>query len=193
VTAKYFEDDYTQRYTSGDILVSHFGESAGAVQTVAEGKHLRISASASNGRVRSGQRISLTLDVQLGPRLHAYAPGVKSDYIPIEWSMKESPAIVVRAASYPVAKMLRLEAIRETVPVYEGSFRLLRDVTIARDVAVRPLLDTDGKLTIEGGLRYQACDEKICYPPETVPVRWTLQVEGHDRERAPTDLQRKSK
>ena len=193
VTAKYFEDDYTQRYTSGDILVSHFGESAGAVQTVAEGKHLRISASASNGRVRSGQRISLTLDVQLGPRLHAYAPGVKSDYIPIEWSMKESPAIVVRAASYPVAKMLRLEAIGETVPVYEGSFRLLRDVTIARDAAVRPLLDTDGKLTIEGALRYQACDEKICYPPETVPVRWTLQVEGHDRERAPTELQRKSK
>jgi hypothetical protein len=32
VTAKYFEDDYTQRYTSGDILVSHFGESIGAVQ-----------------------------------------------------------------------------------------------------------------------------------------------------------------
>ena len=29
VTAKYFEDDYTQRYTSGDILVSRFGESAG--------------------------------------------------------------------------------------------------------------------------------------------------------------------
>ena len=78
VTAKYFEDDYTQRYTSADILVSHFGESAGAAHTVAEGKHLRMSASASNARVRSGQRISLVLDVQLGPRLHVYAPGVKA-------------------------------------------------------------------------------------------------------------------
>ena len=193
VTAKYFEDDYTQRYTSGDILVSHFGESAGAVQSAAEGKHLRISASASNARVRSGQRISLVLDVQLGPRLHAYAPGVKSDYIPIEWSMKESPAIMVRAATYPAAKLLRLEAIGETAPVYEGAFRLARDVTIARDAAVRPLLNAEGKLIIEGALKYQACDEKICYPPEAVPVRWTLQVEGHDRERAPAELQRKGK
>ena len=144
VTAKYFEDDYTQRYTSGDILVSHFGESAGAAQTVAEGKHLRLTASASNGRVRSGQRISLVLDVQLGPRLHVYAPGVKSDFIPIEWSMKDSPAIAVRAATYPASKMLRLEAIGETAPVYEGAFRLVRDVTIARDAAVRPLLDAEG-------------------------------------------------
>jgi hypothetical protein len=193
VTAKYFEEDYTQRYTSGDILVSHFGESAGTVQTIAEGKHLRISASASNERVRSGQRISLTLDVQLGPRLHVYAPGVNSDYIAIEWSMKDSPAILVRTAVYPTAKMLRLEAIGETAPVYEGAFRLVREVTVARDAAVRPLLDAEGKLPIEGALKYQACDDKICYPPETVPVRWTLQVEGHDRERAPAELQRKDK
>jgi len=63
VTEKYFEDDYTQRYTSADILVRHFGASAGAAHTTAEGKHLRLSASASNEHVRSGQRISLVLDV----------------------------------------------------------------------------------------------------------------------------------
>ena len=193
VTAKYFEDDYTQRYTSADILVNHFGESAGAAHSTAEGKHIQLSASASNARVRSGQRISLVLNVQLAPRLHVYAPGVSSDYIPIEWSMKGSPAIVVSAATYPPSKMLRLEAIKETVPVYQNAFRLVRDVTIARDAAVRPLLDADGKLTIEGGLKYQACDDKVCYPPETVPVRWTLQVEGHDRERAPAELQHKAK
>jgi len=193
VTAKYFEDDFTQRYTSGDILVSRFGERAGAAQTSAEGKHLRVSASASNARVRSGQRISLVLEVELPPRMHVYAPGVSSDYIPVEWSMKESPAIIVRPAAYPAARMLRLEAIGETVPVYQGAFRLVRDVTPARDAALRPLLDADGKLTIEGALRYQACDDKVCYPPETVPVRWTLQVEAHDRERAPAELQRKAK
>jgi hypothetical protein len=193
VTAKYFEDDFTQRYTSADILVSRFGESAGATRTGVEGKHLRLSASASNARVRSGQRISLVLDVKLGPRLHVYAPGVSSDYIAIDWSMKESPAVVVRAAAYPASSMLRLEAIRETVPVYQDTFRLVREVTIARDAALKPLLDADGKLTIEGALKYQACDEKVCYPPETVPVHWILQVEGHDRERAPADLQHKGK
>ena len=193
VTEKYFEDDYTQRYTSADILVNRFGESTGAAHTFAEGKHLRVLTSASNGRVRSGQRISLVLDMQLGPRLHVYAPGVKSDYIPIEWSMKESPAVTVHAATYPSSKMLRLKAIKETVPVYQGTFRLVRDVTVARDTTLKPLLDAEGKLTIEGALKYQACDDKLCYPPETVPVRWSLQVEGHDRERAPVELQHKAK
>ena len=84
VTAKYFEDDITQRYTSGDILVNRFGERAGAAQTSAEGKHLKVSASASNARVRSGQRISLVLEVALPARMHVYAPGVSSDYIPID-------------------------------------------------------------------------------------------------------------
>ena len=193
VTAKYFENDYTQRYTSADILVSRFGASTGVAPTVAEGKHLRASASASNARVRSGQRISLVLDVQLGSRLHVYAPGVPSDYIPIEWSMKESSALTVHPATYPSSKMLRLEAIKETVPVYQGTFRLVRDVTVARDAAIRPLLDAEGKLAIEGVLRYQACDERVCYPPESVPVQWTLQVEGLDRQRAPAELQRRAK
>jgi hypothetical protein len=193
VTAKYFEDDYTQRYTSAEILVSRFGESAGTAHTIAEGKHLTIAASASNVRVRSGQRISLVLDMQLGPHLHVYAPGVSSDFIPIEWSIKESPALAVRAATFPPAKMVRLEAIKETAPVFEGAFRLVRDVTIARDAVVKPLLDADGNLTIEGALKYQACDERICYPPETIPVRWILKVEAHDRERAPAELQRKAK
>ncbi len=101
--------------------------------------------------------------------------------------------MVVHAATYPAAKMLRLEAIGETAPVFEGAFRLLRDVTVARDATVRPLLDADGKFTMEGALKYQACDDKVCYPPETVPVRWTLQVEGHDRERAPAELQHQAK
>ncbi len=193
VTEKYFEDDYTQRYTSAEILVNHFGESASAAHSIADGKHLRISASASNERVRSGQRISLVMDVQLGPRLHVYAPGVKDDYIPIEWSMKESQALTVRAVKYPSSKMLHLEAINETVPVYQDTFRLVRDVTVARDAALRSLLDAEGRLVIEGALRYQACDDKLCYPPETVPVHWMLQVEGLDRERAPAELQRKGK
>ena len=44
VTEKYFEDDYTQRYTSADILVSRFGESGDAAHSIAEGRHLRVLA-----------------------------------------------------------------------------------------------------------------------------------------------------
>jgi hypothetical protein len=39
----------------------------------------------------------------------------------------------------------------------------------------RKAVGTDGKtFTIPGKLEYQACDEKICYLPASVPVEWQL-------------------
>ena len=52
-----------------------------------KGKQLNLTAAASNAVVTVGQRVALTLDIQLKPGIHVYAPGVEG-YIPIEWSMK---------------------------------------------------------------------------------------------------------
>ena len=29
-------------------------------------------------------------------------------------------------------------------------------------------------LTIKGTLRYQACDDKVCYLPQSIPLSWTV-------------------
>lgn len=46
------------------------------------------------------------------------------------------------------------------------------------------------ELIVEGAFRYQACDDKECYPPQTIPLKWRLKVEKLDRQRAPAELQR---
>ena len=33
---------------------------------------------------------------------------------------------------------------------------------------------SDQHLTIKGTLRYQACDDKVCFRPTSVPVEWSL-------------------
>jgi AhpC/TSA family/Disulphide bond corrector protein DsbC len=190
VVSKYFEEDYTQRFTASDILVREYGSAAGAAHTSIETKHLRLSSSASADRVRSGQRIALTIDVDLKPGMHVYAPGVEG-YIPIEWSMASSEAIIAHPVVTPQPRKLHLAAIDETVPVYAGQFRLVRDITLAKDTTLKSLLDPSGNLTIEGTFRYQACDDRMCYVPQTVPLKWTLHVEAPDRERAPASLQKK--
>ncbi|HTM47309.1 MAG TPA: protein-disulfide reductase DsbD domain-containing protein [Bryobacteraceae bacterium] len=149
-----------------------------------------MSSSASADQVRSGQRIALTLDIDLKPEMHVYAPGVKG-YIPIDWTMAPSEAVIVHPMTAPASKRMRLPAIDETVSVYGGQFRLVRDVTMAKDAKLKPLLDAQGNLTIEGAFRYQACDNRMCYVPQTVPVKWTLHVEQHDRERVPEPLRKK--
>ncbi len=191
VISKYFEDDYRERYTASDILVRQFGGTAGASHATVDTKQLHLETSASLAAVRTGQRIALTINVDLKPKMHVYAPGVEG-YIPIDWTIAESPAIKIFPAAYPASKKLRLPAINETVPVYQGKFRLERDVTIGPDAGVKPLLNDKGDLTIAGSFRYQACDDKICYVPQNLPLSWTVHYEALDRQRAPDELQKKA-
>jgi len=190
VVAKYFEDDYRERDTASDILVRQFGVEPGLAHATTETKHLKLSTSASADVVRMGQHIALAIDVDLNPKMHVYAPGVEG-YIPINWTMADSKAAAAAAATYPPSRKLHLPAIKETVPVYQGRFHLVRDITIGSEADVKPLLSAEGALTLEGSFRYQACDDRICYVPQTVPLKWTLRFETLDRERVPEELQHK--
>ena len=190
ITAKYFEDDYRQRFTSADILSHQFGVIPTAAKTEVQGKQLRLTATASNSMVAVGQRIALALDIDLKPNMHVYAPGVEG-YIPIDWKMKETDAGTTHEVMMPKSEMLHLAAINETVPVYREHFRITRDFTIGPDAKLKPLLDGSGRFTLSGTLRYQACDDRICYIPQELPVQWTLQYQDFDRQRVPTELQRK--
>jgi hypothetical protein len=105
--------------------------------------------------------------------------------------MKESDAAVVHEVNYPPSVKLHLPAIDETVPVYKDHFRLTRDINIGPDAKVRAALDSSGNLVVEGTLRYQACDDRVCYVPQELPVKWTLQYAEFDRQRVPPGLQRK--
>jgi hypothetical protein len=190
ITAKFFEDDYRERYTSADILMRHFDMQPRAARSEVEGKQLTLAATGSNSMVAAGQRVSLALDIEMKPNMHVYAPGVKG-YIPIDWKMKETGAAAEHPVSYPPSEKLHLAAIDETVPVYRAHFRLTRDITIAQDEKVRGALDSSGKFTVEGTLRYQACDDRICYIPQELRVTWTLQYAEFDRQRVPAELRRK--
>ena len=190
ITAKYFEDDYRERYTSADVLMHQFGVTPEASGNEVVGKQLKLEARASNVVVAAGQRVSLALDIEMKPNMHVYAPGVEG-YIPIDWKMKESDAAAAHEVSYPPSEKLHLAAIDETVPVYRDHFRLTREINIGQDAKLRPLLDSSGKFTVEGTLRYQACDDRVCYIPQELVVKWVLQYAEFDRQRVPPELRRK--
>ena len=190
VISRKFDEDYRQRFTVGSILTEKLDVRTGAAQSQVETKHLTVTASSSNAKVRPGERIRLILDIELKPGMHVYAPGVEG-YIPIDWKMTDSPAVQTAPAIYPPSKKLRLEAIQETVDVYAGGFTLQREAIVGAQAKVDPLVKEGGQLVIEGTLRYQACDDRMCYLPQNVPLKWTLKYEPHDRTRVPTELQRR--
>jgi hypothetical protein len=52
-------------------------------------------------------------------------------------------------------------------------------------------MDSGGNFVVEGTLRYQACDDRVCYVPQELPVKWTFQYAEFDRQRVPAEWQRK--
>ena len=168
VVAKFFDEDYKERTPTLENL-DRLGGAIGSTPATVEAKHLRLSSSAITAVVHPNQRVALFLDIDLTPTMHVYAPGVKG-YIAINWKMAGTAARLY-PVEYPAPENLRLEVIKETVPVYWGHVRLVEDVVIGTDAQSKPWLDPHGELTLEGSLRYQACDDNECYIPETVPLK----------------------
>ena len=191
VRARYFEENFRDRFTAANILWRQFGAGAGPKQATAETPHLRLTVIASDAEARPGTRLALALEIELKPGMHVYAPGIEGGYIPVAWSMAETKGWRAHNVAWPPSHKLRLEAIHETVPVYEGKFRLTRDLTIGQEKDLAPLLDAGRKMTVDGTFRYQACDAKECFPPQKIPLRWSFHVNRLDAQRAPAELRRK--
>lgn len=183
VVKKYAEQDYRQRQTLAGVLAKDYKVAPAAAKTEVAAQHVKLHLSSSTDTVAGGHRILLAIDVEMRKGLHVYAPGTEG-YIPVDWKMKESPGWIPHEVQFPKSKIVYLKAIKEKVPVYEGKIRLVRDITIGQDRDLKPLLIADGNLVVEGTFRYQACEERICYPPETVPIKWTLRREAMDSTRA---------
>lgn len=156
---------------------------AGAVSAMpgsaATTAHLRLSASASDRVVAPGTRFSLVVDIDPEPKMHVYAPGA-SGYRPITLAIDPQPDLIVHPLEYPKPEMLFFAPLAETVPVYQKPFRLVQDVTVSASPRAEARLKQAGTLTISGTVAYQACDDKVCFVPVTVPVSWTLDVKGVD-------------
>ena len=191
VRSKYFEDKYQERYSAPTILLTEFGSAAGTRETLVSTDHLDLKYYSTKDPIRPNLRFTLAADFDLKPKMHVYAPGVKG-YIPIRLSLNTSPNYTAQPVDYPKSEMLRLPAINETVAVYQGKFRLTQDITMEGNDPLRPILDGSREVKIKGSLRYQACDDKICYLPQTLPLEWVLKLEPLDSQRVPEAIQHKA-
>ena len=184
VREKFFEANYAERYTANNLIARLFPELVESATGFVSLPHLELRTVQSDETAGPGSRVTLGVEIKLPPRVHVYAPGVKG-YKSIALAIDEIPEIHSREALYPPAKILWLAAIKEKVPVLEGSFRILQDVNVSAEV-VGP-----EKISIHGKLKYQACDDKICYLPAEAPLEWKLEVKPLDMTRSPDSIQHK--
>lgn len=191
VDSKFLDEDYRQRYTAKNILTRRYGVTFQAAMNEAKTDRVRLVSSASDAAVRGGQRVALVLEIELKPGIHVYAPGIAGGYIPIDWKLEQSPVWTSSSVEYPESKLIRLDAIDETVPAYETKLRVTRDVQLAPQRILAQAAGETGEVIVRGSFRYQACDEKQCFIPETVPLEWKLKLESMVTERVPAEIQKR--
>ena len=136
---------------------------------------LDVASLVSTDRVKVGERFTVRLRLTPSPRMHVYAPTVVN-YKPIAFTVRPQPGLIVRRISYPPAERYFYAPLKETVDVYQKTFEVVQELALDGSPKGRAALKGVSTLTIQGTLSYQACDDKICYPPRTVPMTWTVGI-----------------
>jgi hypothetical protein len=129
--------------------------------------HATIVASPADVNGTAGGKLALFVDVTPKPNIHVYAPGSEF-YIPITVKLNAAPEIKLGKLGYPKSETITL--LDEKVAVFQKPFRLTQDVTLDKSVKA------GSTITVTGKVDYQSCDDKVCYPPESAPVMWTVTV-----------------
>jgi peroxiredoxin len=193
IREKFFEakETYQVRYSANGVIAKLFPELAEQVSQNVKAPHIQLAMAQSDRAGAPGSRITVSADVKLPAGVHVYAPGAEG-YRVTELEIQPAPEYTVASSSYPKPESLYLAAIQETVPVFEGDFRISQDVAVSYTPAFLGSLGANGKtIEIAGEFRYQACDASICYLPETIPMKWQVQVLPLDRQRAPEAIRHK--
>jgi DsbC/DsbD-like thiol-disulfide interchange protein len=178
VQSRHFESAYQERSTAS-ILVARAAAAAGT-RVSAETMHLSVTAAVSDDVVAPGERVSLVFDVTPKPGMHVYAPGGHS-YQVVRVTLDPQKWLRVHEPAYPASEIYHFKPLDERVEVYQRPFRLVQDITVLATTEVQKLLAKETTLSVAGRLEYQACDDKLCYTPQAIPVQWTLQLRPLDR------------
>jgi peroxiredoxin len=182
VTSRFFEQAYQERSTVGSIM-ARLGNNVDVRATTLSSPQLELTSFATDSTVAPGTQFSVVLDVRPAQGVHVYAPGV-TGYKPIALSVEAQPGLVTRGAQYPQSEDYHFKPLNEHVQVYQRPFRIVQDVLIDPSPQGLAALKDVSSLTIKGVLNYQACDDKLCFTPQSVPLTWTVTLRQLDRERA---------
>ncbi|MBI2150040.1 MAG: redoxin domain-containing protein [Acidobacteria bacterium] len=175
VTSRHFEDFYIERNTISSIMM-RLSDRVGAVAgTKVSTGHIEITTYPSEPAIAPGNRFSLALDVQPHAGMHVYAPGAKS-YRVIALTIAPQPFVRTLPMKYPASQIYNFKPLNERVPVFQKPFTLVQEVILEGTPQAQAAFRGKGAVTLTGTLEYQACDDKICYNPESVPLSWTLNL-----------------
>ena len=168
VTEKAFYRYYRVRPSTQSVLAEVFGLSLDAIDTGADpradaaSEGVRVSAVLAADGLIFMQRVPLYVTIDLDAGRHVYRAPVPEGFIATEVSVTGPEALTIEAAVYPSTRPFAVEGVREPFAVMDGPVRIAVPLMLTSE-------DLD-VIAIEVTVRYQACDERQCFIPQTVAL-----------------------
>ncbi len=117
-------------------------------------------------KIRQGSQFKIALVVKIKEGYHIQAPKPPEGFIATTLTIEAPKGFSVLRVWYPPTETKEL--LGHKLPLYEGTQIFAALLRADKSVKV-------GRTTLTVKLRYQACDDKSCYPPQTLTL--TLPVE----------------
>ncbi len=174
VKQRFFQDFYIERNTVSNLLIKLGDKTDAAVAgTKIATAHLDITTYPSISAIAPGDRFSVALDIVPHSKIHVYAPGAKG-YRVISLAIEPNPQVRVLATQYPASEIYHYKPLNEQVPVFQKPFRLVQELILDGSLQGQAALRGKESVTIRGTLEYQACNDRECFNPVSVPLSWTM-------------------
>jgi len=120
---------------------------------------------------RPGARVTLALVVDVPAGLHLQGDQPPKPFIPTRLWIDPASGADIREIVYPPTKNLSLPGYEQPLVVFEGKTAIGVDVDLPASVP-------PGAFTIPARLRYQACNDSVCFQPVTLEVAWTIPIDA---------------
>ncbi len=187
VLDKVFLENYEHRPSVTQFTLRRGGMAAAPNSLEIKTDVLTAIIGLSTDRCFPGQELGVALEVNLQPGWHVYGTPLPDNYQSIELKF-EGPLVDEQSLEMPAAKPVLLKALGETLPVYEGKISALGKLGIKwSPPAPIKFMEALGKriepgsYKIEGTLRFQACSDTVCEPPQTLRFQLPLTIEAQTK------------
>lgn len=159
VVRKTFYESYRERDTGAGLLAHLLGiyvPPKGPADQVA-GDGVRVSAWLDMPDYAWGQRVWLSVDVEIDEGLHVYGRPIPDGYYPLEITVEPIERVEVGEPEWPETTPFRIQGLDEQFHVYEGTVRV--------NLPISFMVVDAGDMVVNVTVSYQACSAVDCLPP----------------------------
>jgi thioredoxin:protein disulfide reductase len=156
---------------------------AGANGAAPAQANVNVNGFYATNRAQQGRTVQAAIVLDIPEGFHVNANRVLNKFsVPTSVKIETPSGVRASAVTFPKAKVQKLGFSNEPLALFEGRAVMRFNVTF-------PANFQTGVTELKAKVRYQACNNEICYPPTTREITMPIAVVGPGEEVRPINRQ----